>query len=944
MPSARVCQSTQGRKPCLPRTGFRYTIRAMGRSTASTNPAPRRSRVEQEILRCAAIGEAADFTGPQWKRVKRVDGRVVVSGDFLASVWLGLTETRIHPTEIVIRGLHIQGTVSVNYARADACLRTPLAAISAFNCFFTGGIGLAHARCGSISLHDCIIGEPDPAPDDIDGSPPPPRHDAIVALGTEIVGMLTIAGCRIDSDFTLMNGAVDDAILITNTEFRTRVSLGGSELRAGLTLLNCRAPSIAALGIEVGAEMVLAGCRFSEGADFRYTKLRSVQITSCSFGKTGLELSEARIDGRLSIMGSRIAGPVSAFAVACRTMTVQRTIAGNLVDIRRSSIAGDFLVDRSRFRQGISATALSVTGQAAFTFSRCTAAPSSDCSADFGNSRFGKVDLILSRFVGTVRLDDAEFASLECSSVSIIHPPAGDHRSADSCSISGWRARIRADLTFRTCATEGNIRLTEAQIGGRVNIAHGWFGSSGDCVALCLSSARIGSVAIFDHVVVTGQLNLVSAALNELQFYECRIGMGRRDEDGPKIGLRAEELRAFRSVVFVKPDTPEEAGTIIDGAVVFSNALIENYLAIESLTVRSTWGGDPQRSAVALTLAGATVRKEVTIGTLVRPGCGFTVEGALVLENLATDSIEIGAATTLRALGSGPGNHSGWNSPQLLRHKQAVALSMRNATVAKRTSISPGLVAGLIDLRDAALGSLADRGGLAWQDDRQHSGTLMLDGLTYSGLDDDSQQDANGRGGATAHPTDAVARRLDWLAMQYPDGEPDASSFTPQPYEQLARHYASLGDERARRQVLVRKRQLQRQHSGLGRIEQAVSGLLGLTSDYGYSPGKASIASALLIAVGAAAAWGLHAAGAIVPVKDADGSGVFSPLLYAIDVAVPFLDLGHDGNWRIDPGQLPFWPGRTLTLGLAEALYRLAGLVMLSITVLTFSGILHEKE
>lgn len=927
----------------------------MGRATATPNLAPRRSRVEQEILRCAAIGEAADFTGAQWKRVKRVDGRVVVSGKFLADLWLATAGVRVHPTGLSFRGLHVDGEVWINYARIDAQLRSPLVSFHAFNCTFLGGIWIAHARCESLSFHDCrIIERSQLRVDDTGGVPDRTVFSAIFGIGAEIVGMLRIAQCEIGGDLTLPNSVIDDEVLITDSSFAGAINLSGSELRAGLKILRSSMAqesdySIRALGSIIGGEVVIEQCRMRGGINLGLAQTRPMQFINCRLGAAGLSLRDTQLDGRLLLQDLRCRGPVSLYGARMSALLVARSVVNGMFDLRGSSIAGDFAFQQSRVRTGFYANACAVAGLTFIWDSRIVASANSEDAFGIANSRLGQVELIGLTIEGILTFEDAQFAGLSFTSVAIRPPPMFDPavHTGHQISTKGARARFSSDLRLSGVSACGEINLREIEVGGILQIKNSWIGNDHTCWSLELAQARVRSLVQLDDCVLPGALSMSGMQAQEVQFQQCRIGAGSARSIETGFGIWAENIFVKRCVAFDGARYTDAGACVVHGAVVLSGAAIGSYVEIARLHVSTVMPAE-DKSAIALTFKDSTIGSNLGIGNVVArlkaDEAACTFEGAIVLDGLATEKVTLGASLAVSARGSDLATTGDRDGPRLTDRKHGVALSARNSTIGQRTVISARSLAGVVDLRDSALGALSDRGGKSWGEAGVPPGQLFIDGATYSGLDDNNLAGSVGAAGSTAHPHGAVARRLDWLAMQYPNGEPDASSFTPQPYEQLARHYAAMGDERARRQVLVRKRQLQRTHSGLGWIERTVSGLLGLTSDYGYSPGKASIASALVIALGALAAWGLHSSGAIAPAGDEAGSALFSPLLFALDVAVPFLDLGHDSLWRIDPTALPAWPGRTLTMGLAEALYRLAGLVMLSITVLTFSGILHEKE
>lgn len=930
----------------------------MGTVTAKPKPAGRTNRVEQEILRCATIGETADFTTAKWNRIKRVSGRPVVSGQFLADLWLGMAAVRVHPTGIAIKGLHVEGSVVINYARIDANLRTPLASLHSTGCTFRGGIWLAHVRCESLSFHDCRIIDEVGTADEADG-PSNASHDrsrfsAIVAMGAEIIGMVRIDRCEFAGEVALNNAVVDDEVLITDTHLAGGIALSGSELRAGLKLMRSTLRhdgvfSVCALGSVIGGEVLMLDCRMSGGVDFRLAQARPVQIIQSRIGGGGISLYEAQLDGRLVISGVRSSGPVSLYGTSMSSVRIADSIVNGMLDFRGSTTTGEFTIAQSRVRGGIYGQSSTVRGQMFIWKARLSADRTGENALDLSNAHLRKVDLIAVDIIGILLLVDAELASLSCTSVAILPPPSftPETHSGHRICMTAARAKFSSDLQLAQLAACGEVDLREVDVGGVVQIKQCWLGNDTTAWSLELAQARVRSLVQLDDLVSPGAVSITGMQAHEVQFYQCLIGSGSARAVDTGIGIWAENVVVSRCIAF---DGARGTGTgkcMVHGAVVLSAANIGSYIEIARLDIE-TEPPDERKSATALTLKEAKVGSSLHIGPVSRrandeqPICFF--KGAVVLDGLVIEQVTLGANLVVTAQGPAPTLPSERDNTFLTDHKHGVALSARNCVIGKRTVMAAGTLSGAIDLRDAQLGALTDGGGGAWSRAGAHHGQLLLDGAAYTGLDDDSSLSTEGDPGSTAQPQGAVARRLDWLAMQYPGGTPDAASFAPQPYEQLARHYAAMGDERARRQVLVRKRQIQRLHSGLGWIERAVSGLLGLTSDYGYSPGKASAATLILITLGAIAAWSLHAFGAIVPAAADDGSAVFSPLLYAIDVAVPFLDLGHDGDWRIDPGKLAPWPGKSLALGLAEALYRLAGLVMLSITVLTFSGILHEKE
>ena len=198
---------------------------------------------------------------------------------------------------------------------------------------------------------------------------------------------------------------------------------------------------------------------------------------------------------------------------------------------------------------------------------------------------------------------------------------------------------------------------------------------------------------------------------------------------------------------------------------------------------------------------------------------------------------------------------------------------------------------------------------------RPEQGMLFLDGFQYEEI-------------AYESPVE-WKDRVQWLALQ--------EKFTPGPYEQLAKVFQARGEARAARKVLIAKHKRQIRSVELSPVRLGpvvVSGvrrrrlspvlcfrrLLGLLVGYGHEPWRAAWFLVGIVLV----AWGTFTAAAgseqIVPVAEphntealerATGNkGVhadkcvfemaypcFHGIWYALDTAVPFVDLRRQSYW-----------------------------------------------
>ncbi|WP_416961001.1 hypothetical protein [Streptomyces sp. Agncl-13] len=170
---------------------------------------------------------------------------------------------------------------------------------------------------------------------------------------------------------------------------------------------------------------------------------------------------------------------------------------------------------------------------------------------------------------------------------------------------------------------------------------------------------------------------------------------------------------------------------------------------------------------------------------------------------------------------------------------------------------------GDVVLRDATVDVLVDSAE-TWPT----PGRLHLEGFSYKRLE-------------TAGPVE-VGARIGWLTRDI-----HAGSGT---FEQLAKSYDAIGDQRAARTVRhAGERHLRRQDRISGRVWGALQDVL---FGYGYAPRRAL--AWLLSLVAAGSLWFAHHH----PHSVSGTSGrVWDPVLYSLDLLVPVASLGYRGAW-----------------------------------------------
>src|SRR3984957_5531313 len=247
-----------------------------------------------------------------------------------------------------------------------------------------------------------------------------------------------------------------------------------------------------------------------------------------------------------------------------------------------------------------------------------------------------------------------------------------------------------------------------------------------------------------------------------------------------------------------------------------------------------------------------------------------------------------------------------------------------------------------LDLGDAAVEALLD--------DEQSwpaPGQLIIDGFTYNGLESQSGNRVDRRGQYASAHRNAVDSRLRWLALQPP-------GFYSQPYNELAKYYSGTGDDAAAATVLVAEEDDRYQRMGLlGRLS---GDFLRATIGYGHRPLLAFNWSILIVLIGWVVVLMGKRAGVMrltwpenTPPPSTDHINGLHPLLYSLDVFLPFVDLHQEHYWWPDEGSKGEcrFAGRTITIrGSSLRLYLwmqiIAGWLLSAIFVAGITGLIRN--
>jgi hypothetical protein len=234
---------------------------------------------------------------------------------------------------------------------------------------------------------------------------------------------------------------------------------------------------------------------------------------------------------------------------------------------------------------------------------------------------------------------------------------------------------------------------------------------------------------------------------------------------------------------------------------------------------------------------------------------------------------------------------------------------------------------------------MAVRGSFVWQPVRPAGGVVDL-GYARAGQFIDSKQTWPPAGGIVLNgftyedivsvPEVSLSDRIRWLERNHP--------YSPQPYEQLMQVCRRQGNEAGARAVAIAKERVRRKKAGLGRWARAWSRFLGATVGYGYRSwlalvwlGTFWVAGALLFS------WGPGVEDALIPLNEPGRQPPFEPLVYALDILIPLVDLRQREFWLPDISEPWGWLYMTyFRVGL------LAGWALTSTAVAAVAGLLKR--
>ncbi|MFJ9243469.1 oxidoreductase [Streptomyces sp. NPDC101776] len=406
----------------------------------------------------------------------------------------------------------------------------------------------------------------------------------------------------------------------------------------------------------------------------------------------------------------------------------------------------------------------------------------------------------------------------------------------------------------------GSLNLAGAQIGQSVWIEECWFeepvslfGASTQTLVIKSSrvpgidagSARIdGNFDLRRSYVEGGAASPFNHDITALSLTNARVTGG--------VVLNRAEMNAPGGWAVAAGGLVMEGGFFCRSFVARGEVRLPGAQLPGGLFMRGAHLTDPGPSGVALFLDNA-------VASTLDFSDGFTADGTVRLHGTRVS----GTLTFQGAVLNGPPEGQGPSLTALLM--QAVDFDL---TLARPPS-------GTVDLQGAQVSYLHDS-EQSWPD------VVELEGFVYGSIKADERQETAGR-------RNSAASRVAWIRR--------SPGYNPQPYEQLASWYRKAGhDDEARRVLLARQRH---RRQTLPWAARAWGHLLDMTVGYGYRPWLAGVWLLALTLLGTLS-FGTHTP---APVQRGEGAP-FQPLVYTLDLLIPFGGLGQRTSWYWSNGGL----------------------------------------
>jgi hypothetical protein len=578
----------------------------------------------------------------------------------------------------------------------------------------------------------------------------------------------------------------------------------------------------------------------------------------------------------------------------------------------------------------------------------------------------GQLSLVGTRIKGSVECDDLE---VNCVGMDV-NPRAIDATSA----------RIGGRIKFDGVIARGNVALDGAEIGGGMTVNGAILRRRADNIPVAETFAMSATNARFGGNVLFGRIGKVQTrCVGLIDFTGVRIS-GDFSFDGSQLSGwrysdngRLEALKAERAAI--EGDVSFHGGFDAHGQVNVGAADIGGDLRCENASFSNPH--EDERLGAALYAKDITVEDDILLVNTVADG------------NLRFERADVGGAVRWKGLRIGR-----------QRHRERAPLDLKHARIGsaiEAVELSCGRHPTEIDLRGARTGTVESHWPEGWggspNADKGPQCLISLDGFVYERIDLQLCPKYCKMNKSLRHWCNIPCRfwafdqtrgdiLVDWILHQ-PRRTGDRrgkltgqDDFFPQPFRQLAKVLRDQGDEDAARMVTITEKwALPMEHFG----QEMLRGLFGGLFAFGLSRTRASFVLLVYILAGTLGVMAAKHQGVLtetmlvtegafaidprsekperrpspvmidaamgigphdeIPCTDTAMSGP-SDFVFALDLIVPFIPLHEETKCDIATEDTT----KTNAWRIAKALYSILGWAVVSLWLVTFSGLLRRAD
>jgi hypothetical protein len=552
---------------------------------------------------------------------------------------------------------------------------------------------------------------------------------------------------------------------------------------------------------------------------------------------------------------------------------------------------------------------------------------------------------------------------------------------ADVYALSADYAVVQCGMSMSDhFVAEGEVGLRSAQIGGPLICSGGTFANSFRLTTIKDADGKdiiglmngTGSALVLEGATVKGNVSLDGANVaGEVSFRSAQLG-GLLDCSGSKIS-NPRPLPGTGNLL--QPIVSTNAALSADGAIFSSSVFLRSRFSAEGEVRFAGAQIASNLECIEATFTNAPrtwIQEDKTAAAIDGTGIAFNADAAIIKGNVFLGLGKgFSAEGQVRLMGTQVGGMldctgAAFKNPDVPNHQFArIALVTDGMNTNGDVCFTEGFNAlGDVSMVSAQIGGGFDctkakfdgrltadnavvKGVFTWKSATPpQSVRISLINASVGALDDSlaSWPDPNPRskkvagsaagqspakpvtvtaeqrldGFVYAHFTDTTtdpAQRLDWLRRQ--------TSFTSQPYLQLAKALGDEGNDTAAKQVLVEMERRRRGLKDKTLPQRFWSWILKITIGYGYASERCLVWLLILIALGwAIFAWGYRAKNIAPTEKEAYAAfksngdppayyGRFHPFIYSLENSFPLVKLGQADLWQPDPHPSPSTSSQT---------------------------------